>query len=388
MTVIVIDARIPSGRIEVVKAENPTDIRLAIPKDPSCDFMGWYHFRVSGVRGVPCRFTLLNAGESLKVRLANREDYEDRWTNTGPVASYDLVDWFRLKASYDGMAFSFEHTPERDLCYYATWAPFPAERDAQMVAKAQLHPRVRLETLGHSVEGRPIDMLTLGEPEPGRKRCWVIARQHPSETQGGYFLEGMLDRLLDPSEPVATALLDKAVLYVVPNMNPDGTVGGWNRGNAVGANLNREWVSPSKERSPEVLCVRDRMEAVGVDFCLDCHADAELTCNFIWPSTNVPTWSEARWPLFDAFQRQWAASNPDYEIGHPYPGGVPPVADLTMGWNWIGNRFPQCLSVLLEQPFKDVSWRKTPETGWSPQRATRLGASFPTALLGVVDQLP
>ena len=66
---IAIDARIPSGRIEIVNAENPADIRLVIPKDPSCDFMGWYHFRVSGARGVACRFTMLNAGESLKVRL-------------------------------------------------------------------------------------------------------------------------------------------------------------------------------------------------------------------------------------------------------------------------------------------------------------------------------
>ena len=27
------------------------------------------------------------------MRLANREDYEDRWTNTGPVASYDRETW-------------------------------------------------------------------------------------------------------------------------------------------------------------------------------------------------------------------------------------------------------------------------------------------------------
>ena len=256
-----------------------------------------------------------------------------------------------------------------------------------MIARAQVSPRVRLETLGHSVEGRAIDMLTIGEAGPGRKRCWVIARQHPSETQGGYFLEGMLDRLLDPSVPVATALLDRALLYVVPNMNPDGTANGLSRSNALGVNLNREWVAPSRERSPEVLCVRDRMEATGVDFCIDCHADAELTCNFIWPSENVPTWTPERREPFAVFERHWAAASPDYEMGHPYPGGVPAQADLGMGWNWIGNRFPRALSVLLEQPFKDVSWRRTPETGWSPQRATRLGASFPIALLGVLDRL-
>jgi hypothetical protein len=69
---ISIDAKIPSGRITIVKADDPADIQLAIPKDPHSDFMGWFHFRVSGGRGIPCRFALINAGESLKVRLANR----------------------------------------------------------------------------------------------------------------------------------------------------------------------------------------------------------------------------------------------------------------------------------------------------------------------------
>ena len=48
----------------------------------------------------------------------------------------------------------------------------------------------------------------------------------------------------------------------VPNMNPDGTWRGHLRVNAAGANLNREWKTPSAERSPEVLAVRDRMESV------------------------------------------------------------------------------------------------------------------------------
>ena len=93
------------AEIEVVDADDPRDIRLKVMKDPGCDLMGWYNFRASGVRGVACRFSLINAGESLKVRLANREDYEDRWTNTGPVASYDRETWFRLPATFDGMVF-------------------------------------------------------------------------------------------------------------------------------------------------------------------------------------------------------------------------------------------------------------------------------------------
>ncbi|MBU6290015.1 MAG: RusA family crossover junction endodeoxyribonuclease, partial [Chloroflexi bacterium] len=43
---------------------------------------------------------------------------------------------------------------------------------------------------------------------------------------------------------LARQLLDRAVIHVVPNMNPDGTRLGHTRGNGAGANLNREWADP------------------------------------------------------------------------------------------------------------------------------------------------
>lgn len=384
---IAISSKVTSGSIDVIDASNPSDIRLALRKDPGDVFLGWYHFRVSGARGQCCRFSLTNAGDVLSWRLANREDYEHSWQNTGPLVSNDGETWFRVPASYEGEAFVFEHTPEHDICYFAAFAPYGAEREHRFFAKAQTSKLVTLDTIGESVEGRPIDMITIGKAGPGKKKCWIIARQHPSETQGGYFVEGVVDRLLDAADPTARALLEDAVVYVVPNVNPDGSANGLTRANMTGANLNREWTNPSLERSPEVFHVRARMEEIGVDFCIDCHADKELRCNFIWPSENVPTWKPERRAVFETFEQAWAAASPDYELGHPYPGGCPAEADLGMGWNWIGNRFPHALSVLLEQPFKDVTRFPVPETGWSPDRAYRFGRSFPEALRGVVGQL-
>ena len=49
-------------------------------------------------------------------------------------------------------------------------------------------------------------------------------------------------------------------------MNPDGSRRGHLRTNAAGSNLNREWQEPSAEKSPEVLCVRDKIEQTGLDF--------------------------------------------------------------------------------------------------------------------------
>jgi murein tripeptide amidase MpaA len=378
-----IDSMIPSGRIEVVDASNPLNVRLKVLKDPNCGLMGWYHFRASGIRNRRCHYRLVNAGESRNVRLAHREEFADRWTNTGPLASYDCVNWFRIPAFYDGNEFSFEHCAESDICYYAAFAPFSQERDQALLSRSLMSPLVSVNTLGRSIEGRCIDMLTVGSDVAGQKRVWIIARQHPSETQGGFFIEGMLARLLDAADPLSRELLRRAVIRIVPNMNPDGSAHGFSRSNSAGVNLNREWLAPSQERSPEVLCVRNAMERIGVDFSMDCHADSELTHIFVCPSENVTTWHSGRRGVFEVFERAWAATSPDYGIGEPYPGGLPAQADESMCWNWVGNRFPQSLSVLLEQPFKDTRNTPVPETGWTPQRAARFGASFVNALHAV-----
>lgn len=67
----------------------------------------------------------------------------------------------------------------------------------------------------------------------------LIARQHPGETMAEFFVEGLLERLYDTSDPVSRRLLELACFHVVPNMNPDGSVRGNLRTNARGTNLNR-----------------------------------------------------------------------------------------------------------------------------------------------------
>jgi len=383
---ISVNATIPGGRIEIVSASDPGNIELRLLKDGGTEFRGYYHFRASGVRGLDCTFRILNAGETLATRLAGRDKVENAWTNTGPAVSYDRSNWFRLRGHFDGEVFSFSHRPEYDLCHYASFAPYGMDRQLDLLARLQLSPRIRIATIGRSVLGADIDCLTIGEPTPERLRLWVIARQHPSETQGGFFLEGFLERMIDEHDPIVRQILRRAVIYVVPNMNPDGTMHGLARANWLGVNLNREWVSPSAERSPEVLCVRDMMERIGVDFCVDCHADSELRCNFLGGPLEIPSRSPRLKRLFHTFEDLWAAASPDYERGHPYPGGAPEHADMTMAWNWIAERF-DCLSILLEQPFKDTSWWQDEQQGWSPERATRFGESLPVALHGILPHL-
>lgn len=384
---ISVSGLIPNGSIDIVDAADPANIRLKLRIDPGeAPFLYYFHFRTAGARGIDCTYHLENGGEVLKTRLASHAKLEGRWVKTAVMASYDRRDWLRVPlAEKDGVV-SWTHRAEYDHVYYAMWPPYSTERLLDLLGELQLSPRMRLSVVGRSVDGRDIDLVQVGTPGAGKKTCWVIARQHPSEMMGGPFIEGFLRRLADSHDPVSTALLDRAVFYVVPNMNPDGTDRAHSRANAAGINLNREWTAPSVERSPEVKAVRDRMEQTGVDFCLDCHGDAQLRCNFLGGPLEIPSRSERLRGLFNAFERSWAAVSPDYELGHPYPGGPPETADLSMAWNWIAERFG-CLSMLLEQPFKDTSWHQDALRGWSPQRSIRFGATLPAAILGVLDQL-
>ena len=114
-----------------------------------------------------------------------------------------------------------------------------------LVARCQVAPRCRQEILGRTLDGRDLDLLQIGEPGEGKRSCWVIARQHPGESMAEWLMEGLLARLLDDQDPVARELLNRAVFYAVPNMNPDGSTRGHLRTNACGANLNREWETPT-----------------------------------------------------------------------------------------------------------------------------------------------
>jgi len=250
----------------------------------------------------------------------------------------------------------------------------------------QCSPLARLEMLGSTIDGQDMDLLCIGEEEAHKKVCWLVARQHPGETMAEWWMEGFLERLLDEEDPVSREALEKAVFYVVPNMNPDGSRRGHLRTNAVGANLNREWKEPSIERSPEVFLVREKMKATGVDFCLDVHGDEGLPYNFIAASSGIPSWDDRKKDLLQNYLKALCQASPDFQTEHGYGAAPSGKASLTMCGNYIGETF-DCLSMTLEMPFKDTIDTPNSETGWSPERSRKLGAASLGAIYLVLDEL-
>lgn len=373
-----IDAGFDSGNIEVVSVADASDIRLRIRKDNGSDFYQWFHFRLGGANGRGCTMRILNASEAA---------YPKGWEDYRAVASYDRKTWFRVPTSYDGRELVIRHRPEADYVWYAYFAPYSMERHEDLIAAAQLSPRCRAEALGLTFDGQTVDLLTIGEPVAGRKRLWVIARQHPGESMTEWYMEGFVERLLDEADGSANALLDKAVVYAVPNINPDGSRRGHLRTNAVGTNLNREWAEPSLAKSPEVVHVLERMKRTGVDLSFDVHGDEALPYNFIAGSDGVPGIGEAHLAMLDRFKRTYAAVNPDFQTEYGYPKPAPGKGNLTTCTGHLCNALG-AVSMTLEMPFKDAANRPDPVHGWSDRRSKTLGRSLVDVLLAVVDDIP
>ena len=373
-----ITSNFDAGAIEVVSCEQAEDIRLRFRPDNRADLTQWFYFRLSGARGERCVMRLENAAQCV---------FAQGWHGYRAVASYDGVNWFRVPTSYDGQVLTIDHTPDFDSIYYAYFEPYSEERHAQFLGAVQQMPQATLVELGRTVEDRPMSLLVLGTPGASdaraKKKVWIIARQHPGETMAEWFVEGLVKRLAGwgdwAGDAVARKLYEHAVFYIVPNMNPDGSVRGNLRTNAAGANLNREWLQPDDVRSPEVQCVRQAIHANGCDMFFDIHGDEALPYVFVAGSEMLPNFTERQLQEQRAFIEAFKQASPDFQDVHGYEASKYQEDALKLASKYIGHTFG-CLSLTLEMPFKDNANLPDERVGWSGERSAALGA----AMLGAV----
>lgn len=374
MSAIRISANFDAGAIEIIDCADAANIRLRIRRDSHADFRQWFYFRLQGQRGRPLVLRFENAGECA---------YADGWHGYQIVASYDRQNWFRIAGTvYDGRVITGAHTPQADSIWYAYFEPYSHERHLDLIARAQAGG-AKLIGLGGTVEGRDLDLLRLGPDDTARRKVWIIARQHPGETMAEWFCEGLIERLLDTADPLARRLRELATLYIVPNMNPDGAIRGNLRSNAAGANLNREWATPSIERSPEVLHTLAAMRASGCDLFLDIHGDETLPYVFADGCSMLPGFTDAQAERERRFFAAFAAASPDFQTAHGYAPDRFSDEILTLAAKQIGHVFG-CLSLTLEMPFKDNAKLPDPQVGWNGARSKHLGAAV---LMPILDSL-
>lgn len=372
-----ISANFDAGNIEVINAEDQTNIQLAIRPDVGGEFFQWFNFRLSGEVGEQYVLNIMNAGKASY--LAGWEDYQ-------AVASYDREYWFRLPTSYKDGKLTITAELACESIQIAYFAPYSYERHQDLLAAVQVHPLACLEHLGETLDKRDLTLVKVGNGDSKKRSIWITARQHPGETMAEWLVEGLLNSLLDEDNATAKLLLEKANFYIVPNMNPDGSVRGHLRTNAVGTNLNREWANPSIEKSPEVFHVINKMEETGVDLFYDVHGDEALPYVFLAGSQGTPSYNDRLAHLRDKFSEVLKLASADFQSEFGYDIDAPGTANMTIATHWVAERF-DCLANTLEMPFKENANLPFEDTGWSPERSIKLGEASLVAMLAVVDEL-
>jgi len=363
---IAISSAFDSGSIEVLALDG-AQADLAIRHDLAADgtrseFLQWFHFRVSGAEREGARLRIVNAGQTT---------YAGGWRDYRAVASWDRRRWERIPAAFDGEVMTIELPPAPGPSYVAYFEPYSWERHLALLADSCARGALS-RRLGSTVQGRDLDALVVGE---GARPVWIIGRQHPGETMAEWFIEGLLARMLDEADPIGRALRRQATFHIVPNMNPDGSVLGNLRTNAAGANLNREWLEPTVERSPEVRAVRDAIHATGCAAFFDIHGDENLPHVFVAGCEMLPNFGERQRAEQDRFSADFTGASPDFQTTHGYSPGKYKDDVLKLASKYIGHTFG-CLSLTLEMPFKDNADAPDARFGWSAARSQRLGAAM------------
>ncbi|PHQ61919.1 MAG: hypothetical protein COC10_11365 [Sphingobium sp.] len=374
---ISISSGFDSGNIRVLSiTDAPAGVRaeLEIVTDHQSDFYQWFHFRVANAAGRDVELAIVNGGGSA---------YPDGWPGYSARMSEDRENWYLADTSYADDTLTIRLTPDSNAVWIAYFAPYSMERHHDLIAWAASQSGVVHRELGLTLDGQPMDLLTMGD---GPKQLWLYARQHPGESMAEWWMEGALERLCDEEDAVARLLRQKATIHLVPNMNPDGSRRGHLRTNAAGVNLNREWHQPTADRSPEVLLVRNVMDETGVDFAMDVHGDEAIPAVFIAGFEGIPSITERQSQLYHRYRDTLAARTPDFQTRLGYPVAAAGRANLSMSTNQLAERFG-AVAMTLEMPFKDNDDLPDADYGWSPARSMQLAKDCLAVLAEMIDEI-
>jgi hypothetical protein len=109
--------------------------------------------------------------------------------------------------------------------------------------------RVTVETIGESLEGRPIALMRMGSQSADAPAVLFTGTMHAREWLATMSTMCVANTFATSTDPVVLDLLDRIAVLVVPMINPDGYVISWtsdrywrkNARDGYGVDLNRNW---------------------------------------------------------------------------------------------------------------------------------------------------
>ncbi|MGD9811886.1 MAG: M14-type cytosolic carboxypeptidase, partial [Sphingobium sp.] len=159
-----ISSSFDAGNIRVVSTDcsrSPWRAELEIVRDNQSDFYQWFHFRVAGAAGQAVELVLTNCGQAA---------YPGGWPGYSARISADRENWLTADTGYSDGKLTIRVEPDANALWVAYFAPYSMERHHDLVAWAAQQSGVVYKELGLTLDGQPLDMLTLGD---GQKQIWL-----------------------------------------------------------------------------------------------------------------------------------------------------------------------------------------------------------------------
>ncbi|TNV86432.1 hypothetical protein FGO68_gene10605 [Halteria grandinella] len=304
------------------------ELQLKTDTNSSSNYTQWFYFRVSNTRKDK-QYTfhitnfvkpdsLFNNGMKPLIYSRKESDISNQgWTRAGEDIAYYPTPIKSYKPSHPcympppqpwnpspqnslyTLSFNFTFTHDHDEVYFAYCYPYSySEVQKYMLSISGYNNQdiLRRAPLCQTLAGNQCDMLIItnflskSDQIADRPAVILTARVHPGESNSSYIMEGLIEYLIS-TDPGAKLLRDRFVFKIVPMLNPDGVVVGNYRCSLSGADLNRQWISPSGKFYPEIHAVKQMMrktlESRDIAFYCDFHGHSRAKNAFMYGCQNV-----------------------------------------------------------------------------------------------------
>jgi Zinc carboxypeptidase/Cytosolic carboxypeptidase N-terminal domain len=296
------------GKVELAGTDHyRCHVKGQVDQDGRNRQANWYYFRVDHAQGHALTFDLVD--------LAGEYNYQRNpgaiTKDTLPFFSSDGITWQPVEeAIYDPgePKLQFRITVQSEHLWLAHVPPYTTVNLAALLRDISATPYVKSTTIGKSVEGRTIPLVTITDsevPDNAKKVIWLMFRQHAWEAGSSWTGEGLM-RFVTSSDSRAEQIRRETILKILPLCDPDGVVNGTVRFNHYGYDLNRNWDLIDPVKMPEITAERrailDWVDSGNrVDFFLTVHNDE--TNEYI---QGPPNKSGSLRPLLNRVSEYWS----------------------------------------------------------------------------------
>lgn len=164
-----------------------------------------------------------------------------------------------------------------------------------LISKRQGNAAYQIEKVGESFEGRPIQMIKVGN---GKKKVLLWSQMHgdePTATMATFDIFNFLEGKNDGFDSFRKNLLENTTLYFVPMLNPDGAER-YQRRTMQGIDMNRD---AAARQTPEAAILKGLVDRLKPDYGFNLH-------------DQLPRYSAGRSPKVATIS--FLATSYDYEL--------------------------------------------------------------------------